>query len=89
TAVAEEEAVEAAQAEGTPAEDHDLDDYALMVLKQSKELGNNVMWIKVTLNENCLLKAARAYMVFDQLESMGEVIKTKPSVEDIENECFE
>ncbi|EJL39345.1 chemotaxis protein histidine kinase-like protein, partial [Brevibacillus sp. CF112] len=88
-AVAEEEAVEAAQAEGTPAEDHDLDDYALMVLKQSKELGNNVMWIKVTLNENCLLKAARAYMVFDQLESMGEVIKTKPSVEDIENECFE
>ncbi|MGN7470212.1 chemotaxis protein CheW [Brevibacillus sp. SAFN-007a] len=89
TAVTEEKAIEPAQAAGTPVEAHELDDYALMVLKQSKELGNNLMWIKVTLNENCLLKAARAYMVFDQLESMGEVIKTKPSVEDIENERFE
>ncbi|MGF9907413.1 chemotaxis protein CheW [Brevibacillus porteri] len=82
-------AVEAPQEESTPAEDHELDDYAMMVLKQSQELGNNVLWIKVTLNENCLLKAARSYMVFDQLESMGEVIKTKPAVEDIENERFE
>ncbi|MFC8687972.1 chemotaxis protein CheW [Brevibacillus porteri] len=81
--------VEAPQEESTPAEDHELDDYAMMVLKQSQELGNNVVWIKVTLNENCLLKAARSYMVFDQLESMGEVIKTKPAVEDIENERFE
>ncbi len=81
--------VEAPQEETTPAEDHELDDYAMMVLKQSQELGNNVLWIKVTLNENCLLKAARSYMVFDQLESMGEVIKTKPAVEDIENERFE
>ncbi|WP_432774220.1 chemotaxis protein CheA [Brevibacillus gelatini] len=88
-AVAEEEAVEAEKAEGTPVQEHDLDDYALMVLEQSKELGNNVVWIQVTLNENCLLKAARSYMVFDQLESMGEIIKTKPSVEDIENERFE
>lgn len=81
--------VEAPQEASTPAEDHDLDDYALMVLKQSKELGNNLFWVKVTLNENCLLKAARSYMVFDQLESMGEVIKTKPAVEDIENERFD
>ncbi|MGG4453682.1 chemotaxis protein CheW [Brevibacillus porteri] len=81
--------VEAPEEESTPAEDHELDDYAMMVLKQSQELGNNVLWIKVTLNENCLLKAARSYMVFDQLESMGEVIKTKPAVEDIENERFE
>ncbi|MED1784787.1 chemotaxis protein CheA [Brevibacillus fortis] len=81
--------VEAPQEESTPAEDHELDDYAMMVLKQSQELGNNVLWIKVTLNENCMLKAARSYMVFDQLESMGEVIKTKPAVEDIENERFE
>lgn len=69
--------------------EHDLDEYALTVLKQSKESGNNLFWIKVTLHEQCLLKAARAYMVFDQLESMGEVIKTTPSVQDIENERFE
>jgi two-component system chemotaxis sensor kinase CheA len=75
--------------EETPVLDHELDDYALTVMKQSKESGNNLLWIKVALNDNCLLKAARSYMVFDQLESMGEVIKTKPSVEDIENERFD
>ena len=81
---------EPAAAESVSSEqDHDLDEYALTVLKQSKESGNNLFWIKVTLSEQCLLKAARAYMVFDQLESMGEVIKTTPSVQDIENERFE
>jgi len=87
TAVQEEAAAPAK--EQAPSVEHELDDYALMVLKQSKELGNNLMWIKVILNESCLLKAARAYMVFDLLEAQGEVIKTKPSVEDIENERFE
>ncbi|WP_312115290.1 chemotaxis protein CheA [Brevibacillus reuszeri] len=86
TAVAEPEAPAADAGE---AQEYDLDDYALMVMEQSKELGNQPLWIKVTLNENCMLKAARSYMVFDQLESLGEVIKTKPSVEDIENERFE
>ncbi|MGG1661398.1 chemotaxis protein CheW [Brevibacillus sp. NRS-1366] len=88
-AVAAVEEAPASEEAGQHAEQFDLDDYALMVMKQSKELGHNLVWIKVTLSENCLLKAARSYMVFDQLESMGEVIKTKPSVEDIENERFE
>lgn len=69
--------------------DLDLDDYAQTVLKQSKDSGNNLFWIKVILNENCLLKAVRAYMVFDQLESLGEVIKTTPAVQEIENERFD
>ncbi|GIO06141.1 chemotaxis protein CheA [Brevibacillus reuszeri] len=88
TAVALEDAP-SAEATAQQTQEYDLDDFALMVMEQSKELGNQALWIKVTLNENCLLKAARAYMVFDQLESLGEVIKTKPTVEDIENERFE
>jgi two-component system chemotaxis sensor kinase CheA len=68
---------------------HNLDEYAMTVMKQSKEAGNSLFWIKVTLNEDCLLKAARSYMVFDQLESLGEVVKSTPSVEDIENERFD
>lgn len=88
-ATAAVEEAEAPAAEQAAVGVDDMDDYAMMVLKQSKEQGNNLLWIKVSLIESCLLKAARAYMVFDQLESMGEVIKTKPSVEDIENERFE
>ncbi len=70
--------------------DHcNLDEFALTVIKQSKDSGHNIFWIKVVLRDDCLLKAARAYMVFDNLESLGEVIKSKPSVEDIENERFD
>ncbi|MGD8191034.1 chemotaxis protein CheW [Brevibacillus ginsengisoli] len=70
-------------------EHYGLDEYSITVMKQSKEAGNNLFWIKVILRDDCLLKAARAYMVFDNLESLGEVIKSKPSVEDIENERFD
>ncbi|WP_134686217.1 chemotaxis protein CheA [Brevibacillus migulae] len=68
---------------------HDLDEFALTVMRQSKEAGNNLFWIKVTLQESCMLRAARAYMVFDQLENAGEIIKSTPSVEDLENERFD
>lgn len=68
---------------------YNLDEFAITVMKQSKDAGQNIFWIKVVLRDDCLLKAARAYMVFDNLESMGEVIKSKPSVEDIENERFD
>jgi two-component system chemotaxis sensor kinase CheA len=87
----QENKMETAQPELSEASgrDHGLDEYALTVLKQSKEAGNHLFWIRVTLKEDCVLKAARAYMVFDQLESHGEVIKSTPSVEDIENERFD
>ncbi|MGE7271158.1 chemotaxis protein CheW [Brevibacillus panacihumi] len=87
--VAEPEVLVASASTETAKPDLDLDDYAQTVLKQSKDSGNNLFWIKVILNENCLLKAARAYMVFDQLESLGEVIKTTPAVQEIENERFD
>lgn len=88
-AVAEPEVVAIDATVESSDQDYGLDDYALTVLKQSKDAGNNLFWIKVTLNDNCLLKAARAYMVFDQLESLGDVIKTTPAVQEIENERFD
>jgi len=69
--------------------DYKLDEYALTVMKQSKEAGHQLLWLKVTVNDDCVLKAARAYMVFDQLESLGEVVQSTPSVEEIENERFD
>ncbi|MCM3078911.1 chemotaxis protein CheA [Brevibacillus invocatus] len=89
SAVAEPEAVAIEATVESSDRDYGLDDYAQTVLKQSKDAGNNLFWIKVTLNDNCLLKAARAYMVFDQLESLGDVIKTTPAVQEIENERFD
>lgn len=66
-----------------------LDEFERTVINQSMQAEHNVYQIKVTLVENCVLKAARAYMVFNLLEKSGEVIKSVPSVEEIEDEAFE
>jgi len=66
-----------------------LDEFQLSIIQQSIEAGMSVCFIEVTVREDCVLKAARAYMVFNVLEQNGEVIKSTPSVEDIEQERFD
>ncbi|ALS27568.1 chemotaxis protein CheA [Paenibacillus sp. 32O-W] len=66
-----------------------LDQYQVSVLQQSMDSGHQVYHITVTVREDCVLKAARAYMVFDLLERHGEVVKSEPSVQDLEQEKFD
>ncbi|SDM55883.1 two-component system, chemotaxis family, sensor kinase CheA [Psychrobacillus sp. OK028] len=65
------------------------DDYELTVIEQSVEQDFYTYEISVKLREDCLLKAARVYMVFELLEKMGDVIKSSPSVEKLEAEDFD
>ncbi|WNQ13753.1 chemotaxis protein CheA [Paenibacillus aurantius] len=67
----------------------ELDDFQLSILEQSLASGFHVYRIQVAVQENCVLKAARAYMVFNVLEQSGEVVKSIPSVEEIEQEKFD
>ena len=67
----------------------ELDEYQYSVLQQSLESGHFVYYIKVSVRDDCVLKAARAYMVFDTIERHGEVVKSSPSVQDIEQEKFD
>lgn len=45
--------------------------------------------VVVELEENCVLKAVRAYMVIKRLTHMGEVLDTIPGAREIEDEEFE
>ena len=65
------------------------DDYEKSIILQSFEQAFNAYEIAVSLREDCLLKAARVMMVFQVLETEGEVIKTSPSVESLEEEQFD
>lgn len=65
------------------------DEFELTVISQSAEQGFNALEITVTLREDCLLKVARVFMTFEILEKSGEVIKTVPTVEQLENEDFD
>ncbi|MDO3410680.1 chemotaxis protein CheA [Saccharibacillus sp. CPCC 101409] len=66
-----------------------LDEFQHSILEQSLTAGHRVLYIEVSIREDCQLKAARAYMVFDLLERSGEVVKSHPSVQDIEQEKFD
>ncbi|MEF3352436.1 chemotaxis protein CheA [Paenibacillus sp. GYB006] len=66
-----------------------LDEFQNSVLLQSIHDGQGVMFIRVIINRTSQLKSVRAYMVFDLLERSGDVIKTEPSVEQIEQDQFE
>ncbi|AOZ94241.1 chemotaxis protein CheA [Paenibacillus crassostreae] len=66
-----------------------LDEFQFSVLDQSITEGHRVLFLEVSIREDCQLKAVRAYMVFDLLERYGEVIKSHPSVQDIEQDNFD
>lgn len=67
----------------------DINDFEITVINQAKSDGHFVYLINISLAEDCLLKAARVFMVFEVLESCGDVIKSLPTVEDLENENFD
>lgn len=66
-----------------------LNQYDVSVLGKALQSGMNVLQIRVELDKGCLLKAARAFIVFQILERNAEILKAQPRVEDIEDEKFE
>lgn len=66
-----------------------LGDTEITVIHAAREKENEVYGITVYIQENCLLKAARSFLVFKALEAIGEVIASEPSVQDIEDERFD
>lgn len=66
-----------------------LDEFQQSVIEQSMAEGHQALYMEVAIREDCQLKAVRAYMVFDLLERYGDVIKSEPSTQDIEQDKFE
>ncbi len=64
-------------------------DFERNAMIEAKSKGLNVYATTVYIQESCLLKAARAFLVFKGLENKGEIIKSVPSVQDIEDERFD
>ena len=91
---AEEAPAEAAPADGASDEKDlyrsmKLDDSAKDVMKDAIAGGKHVLGFTVYIEESCLLKAARAFLVIKALEDMGDIVATDPSTQDIEDEKFE
>lgn len=59
------------------------------VLKEADRQGKNVYGLTVKVQESCILKAARAFLVFKAIEETSEIIVSNPSSQDIEDEKFD
>jgi len=59
------------------------------LIKEAASKGLLIWEVVIKLDENCLLKSARAFLVFKTLERLGDIIKTIPVVQDIEDEKFD
>ena len=73
----------------SPGEEKEFSGQELQWISEASGLGLNVYEVRVSLSPDCLLKAARAYMVVSRLDEMGDIIKTVPPVEALENEEFD
>ena len=66
-----------------------LDEAQRHVLAEAAKQGKKVYGITVSVQEACILKAARAFLVFKAVEDIGEILVSSPSAQDIEDEKFE
>ena len=90
TAQPEQAAPAAGSASGNAKyKDVQLADFEQHAINEAKKKGMNAYGFTVYLDPNCILKAARAFLVFKGIEEVGEVIKSEPSTQDIEDEKFD
>ena len=66
-----------------------FDDSQIRVIREAMKQGKNVYGINVVVQETCILKAARAFLVFKAVEEKGEIIVSMPSAQDVEDEKFD
>lgn len=66
-----------------------LNENETFVLQEAISKGFKVWKITIKISPDCLMKGVRAFMVFRNLETLGDIIKSIPSVQDIEDEKFD
>jgi two-component system chemotaxis sensor kinase CheA len=76
-------------AQGAKYESIELSDDEIKSIADAKEAGGKVYGLTVYIQKECLLKAARAFLVFRAIEEFGQILVYRPSSQDIEDEKFE
>lgn len=66
-----------------------LKDFEAHAAREAVKKGMHFYGMTVQVEETCILKSARAFLVFKNVEPLGEVIRSEPGVQDIEDEKFE
>ena len=66
-----------------------LEEHEKKAIAKALSLDLNVIGLTIYIQEYCVLKGARAFMVNRTLEEHGEIIKLDPSAQDLEDEKYD
>lgn len=66
-----------------------FEEHEKTAIHNAKEMELNVIGVTIFIQETCMLKAARAFMINRAMESAGEVIKLEPNAGDLEDEKYD
>lgn len=66
----------------------EFNEYEKNLIRQAADLGFQCYHLIVKIDSRCVMKSARAFMVFKNMEEIGEIIKCIPNVHEIEEERF-
>jgi len=67
----------------------EFNEYEKNLIKQAIDQGFHCYHIVVPIDPRCVMKSARAFMIFKNMEAIGEIIKSIPPVQEIEEEKFD
>jgi two-component system chemotaxis sensor kinase CheA len=67
-----------------PARPDMLDDIMMNLLREAEVRGFQAYWINVQVDPGCQMKNVRAFLVFETLQQTGEIIKSDPPAEDLQ-----
>ncbi len=67
----------------------ELTDSEQKAITEAKAAGHKVYGLTIFIQKECLLKAARAFLVFRAVEELGQILVYRPSSQDIEDEKFD
>lgn len=82
-------AAEAEEAGGAKWDTIALDDSQVSIIRKALSRQKQVYGINVVVRESCILKAARAFLVFKAVEELSEILVSSPSAQDVEDEKFD
>ena len=89
TSEAKEAAPESTQEEKAGQEKIELTNDEKKAIREAESNGQHIYVMTVHIQKDCLLKAARAFLVFKAVEDFGQLLVYRPSSQDIEDEKFE
>lgn len=66
-----------------------LDEYDWMLIREARAHSQKVFHVLTIMRPDVVLKSVRAFTVFQVLDKLGQVVKSVPSAEDLDEERFD